>query len=317
MYIEQQNPTCAPCIRHFREHVQTETWEGQNSAVKSCETTDKQFCFVFYLKFAAHPLFLLYLGTAQACDANKKLTIYLSEQYFFFFLLHKIKCRYQSHVSLAVWELISLNPKLHPRQLAGLLKMTHSLTVPCQWLCLSEIPQPCLRTAKVISIILFLTNSSHPSLNLIGLWSSCKTKTANLSVCVFEQCLPSNTSRAFELVFSEVWKTWQSHFRCSDVTQSFWLKSSLNMRFGLLWCGVSSDAILACYLPLLFSVTHSCKDWHGSCQSWDSVFYSWWLQIKDTGKVNSGSTMTSRTCKLLPVFTPARETILQKLESRF
>lgn len=94
-------------------------------------------------------------------------------------------------------------------------------------------------------------------------------------------------------VFSKVWKTWQSHFRCSDVTQSFWLKSSLNMRFGLLWCEVSSDAILACYLPLLFSVTHSCKDWHGSCQRWVSAFYSWWLQIKDMGKVNSGSAMTS------------------------
>ena len=167
-------------------------------------------------------------------------------------------------------------------------------------------PQPCLLTAKVISIILFLTNSSHPSLNLIGLWGSCKTKTANLSVRVWTALAIEYFSSSLRPVFSEVWKTWQSHFRCSDVTQSFWLKSSLNMRFGLLWCGVSSEVILACYLPLLFSVTHSCKDWRGSCQSWDSAFYSWWLQIKDTGKVNSGSAMTSRMLKLLPVFTPAR-----------
>lgn len=103
-------------------------------------------------------------------------------------------------------------------------------------------PQPSWLTAEVISIIGFLTNSSQPSLNLIGLWGSCKTKTSNLrqSVCVcvrvFENCLPLNTSLLFEPVFSEVWNTWQSHFRCSDVTQSFWLKSSLNMRFGLLWC---------------------------------------------------------------------------------
>lgn len=51
-------------------------------------------------------------------------------------------------------------------------------------------PQPCLLAAKVISIILFLTNSSHPSLNLIGLWGSCKTKAANLRVCV-RVCLNS------------------------------------------------------------------------------------------------------------------------------
>lgn len=90
-------------------------------------------------------------------------------------------------------------------------------------------------------------------LSLIGLWGSCKTKAANLSARVW-------TVLASEY-FLSLWacvqqkfeekkiKTWQSHFRCSDVTQPFWLKSSLNMRFGLLWCEVSSDAILACYLP--------------------------------------------------------------------
>lgn len=158
---------------------------------------------------------------------------------------------------------------------------------------------------------------THPSLNLIGLWSSCKTKTycANLSVCVWTSLAIECFSSLLSLCSAKFEKHDSHIFGCSDVTQSFWLKSSLNMRFGLLWCGVSSDAILACYLPLLFSVTHSCKDWHGSCQSWDSAFYSWWLQIKDMGKVNSGCTMTSM-YQLLPAFTPARDTVFKNLESR-
>lgn len=131
------------------------------------------------------------LGMVQACDANKKKVDNISKA------LDKMKCCSQSHVWLAVWELISLNPRLHPCQLAGLWKMTHFLTVPCQWRCLSEIPSHVCSHAKVISIILFLTNSSQPSLNLIGLWSYSKTKAANLSVRAFERRLPSNASQVF------------------------------------------------------------------------------------------------------------------------
>lgn len=244
----------------------------------------------------------------QAYDTNKKLIIYPSKQHFLASQNKKVPLSEPCLVgSLGIDQSQSQAASLSTGRSAGddtFSDRALSMTV-LEW-----NPQPCLLTAKVISIILFLTNSSHPSLNLIGLWGCCKTKTANLSVRVFEQSLPLSTSQVFEPVFSEVWKTWQSHFRCSDVTQSFWLKSSLNMRFGLLWCGVSGDAILACYLPLLFSVTHSCKDWHGSCQSRDSAFYSWWLQIEDMGKVNSGSIMTNRMRKLLPVFTPARQILL-------
>lgn len=63
-------------------------------------------------------------------------------------------------------------------------------------------PQPCLLAAKVVSIILFLTNSSQPSLNLIGLWGSCKTKAANLSVHVWTVLSSEYFSSLWACVFS-------------------------------------------------------------------------------------------------------------------
>lgn len=93
-------------------------------------------------------------------------------------------------------------------------------------------PQPWSLAASTTSIIPFLTNSSHPSLNLIGLWSPpppppCKTETANLgSARLNISCF----SKFFELRFSHSLgkrererkkKTWQSQFRCSDVAPSF------------------------------------------------------------------------------------------------
>lgn len=89
-------------------------------------------------------------------------------------------------------------------------------------------PQPWSLVASAMSIIPFLTNSSHPSLNLIALWSPCKTKTANLGSARLNN---SCSSKFFELRFSQSLKktkktknknkTWQSQFRCSDVAPSF------------------------------------------------------------------------------------------------
>lgn len=126
--------------RPFPEDVQTEMCQGQSSAVPVLKLNMTLFFLLNWnlLHTFSH---VLCLGRAPACDANKKSWQYIQANSTFSSLsLHKIKCRYQSHVLLAVWELISLNPMLHPCQLAGLLEMTHFLTGPCQWVCLSEIP---------------------------------------------------------------------------------------------------------------------------------------------------------------------------------
>lgn len=90
------------------------------------------------LKSAAHFRSLLCPGMLQACAANTKLTIYLNRSkptvlvvvvLFFFNFTER---HYQSHISLAFWELISLHPKLHPCQLTRLPKMTCFVTVPRQ-----------------------------------------------------------------------------------------------------------------------------------------------------------------------------------------
>lgn len=158
------------------------------------ETSDKYptLFFFYYFKFGVH-----HCLTAVSWDGEEKkrkslLFIHVNSTFF-----DKIKCCYQSNVLLAVWELITLSLKLYPCQLTGLQKMTYFLTVPCQWLCLSEIPSHVYSLPVWSLIILFLTNSSHPSLNLIGLWGSCKTKAANLSV--FSQCMPWNISQVFVL----------------------------------------------------------------------------------------------------------------------
>ena len=103
-------------------------------------------------------------------------------------------------------------------------------------------PQPCLLAAKRISINLFLTNSVfNRSLNLIGLWGSGKTKTANLSCARLNRAchwtlLQPLRQRSAKFGRKKN-KTWQSHFRCSDVTQSFWLKKFTGYEVGsaLMW----------------------------------------------------------------------------------
>lgn len=85
------------------------------------------------LKSAAHFCSLLCPGMLHACAANTKLTIYPNRSkptvlVFFNFT----ESHYQSHISLAFWELISLDPKLHPCQLKRLPQMTCFVTVPRQ-----------------------------------------------------------------------------------------------------------------------------------------------------------------------------------------
>lgn len=162
-----------------------------------------------YIKKLLHTFFLLlYLGTMQAYDTNNKLIIYPSKQYFFTSQNKKVPLSEPCLVG-------SLGIDQSQSQAASLStgRSAEDDTFSDRALSMNVLewnPQPCFLTAKVISIILFLTNSSHPSLNLIGLWGSCKTKTANLSECVW-------TELAIEY-FSSLWACVQRSLKKMTVT---------------------------------------------------------------------------------------------------
>lgn len=209
------------------------TWaQRPNFAAVKVEKPSAERC---NLNSAAHFVSLLCPGMMQACDANTRLTIYPNSSKqtvlgfwyiflfisFFFFLLQRMPL---SEPYLA--GSLGIDPPPFPA--ASLSASTSaeddmfsdsaSSMTALEW-----NPQPWSLAASATSIIPFLTNSSHPSLNLIGLWSRCKTKTANLgSTRLNTSCF----SKFFELRFSQSLrkrkkKTWQSQFRCSDVAPSF------------------------------------------------------------------------------------------------
>lgn len=283
--------------RYFHHCVQI---ERSKTFVQSFETTSK---------FSAALLFFLGCWGLQmqtkVDNTSKDRIVFLLE----------IKCCY---VSLAFGELISLSPKLYHCQLAGLLKLTHFLTVSCQWLHLSEIPSHVCSLANVVSINLFFFCQIRHNrcLKLIALWGSCKTKAANLSARVwtvlaseYSLSLWACVRQKFE---EEEEKMWQLHFRCSDVTQPFWLKSSLNVRFGLLWCEVSSDAILACYLPAVLCHPLLQTDM-GAARAEVQPFIPGDYKLKMWG----GCTMTNGVCTLPPpVFSCKSENIKQEQKKK-
>lgn len=185
------------------------------------------FFFLVNLKFASYHILLLYPGMEQACDANKKLTIYPNTPYFFLTSQNKVPL---SEPCLAG----SLGIDQSQSQTASLSagRSAEDDTFPDSALSMTVLewnPQPCLLAAKVMSIILFLTNSSHPSLNLIGLWSGCKTKTANLSVCVWTVlaiqcfwCLWAWCSAKFEKHDSHILGALMSHSLSGLKVHSIW-----------------------------------------------------------------------------------------------
>lgn len=176
--IKQQTQTCAL----YSASVMSKQKRGKvRTPLLKFETPHK--CDSFYLQFLRRTF-------AYFCILGRRRRVIQIKSWQYIqangtFLLHKIKCRYQSHVLLAV-----LGIDQSQSQAASLStgRSAEDDTFSDRVLSMTVLewnPQPCLLTAKAISIILFLTNSSHPSLNLIGLWGSCKTKAANLSECVW------------------------------------------------------------------------------------------------------------------------------------
>lgn len=140
--------------------IQREIWEGQNFAAPSLRPrTNAALVFsLLLLSVAGLTRIVMQIRSCQCIQA--------STTSFLFVFFAKVKCCYQSDVLLAVWELISLSPKLHLCQLTGLLKMTRFLTVPRQWQCSSEIPSRVYLHAKAISIISFFDKFVTPHLSI-------------------------------------------------------------------------------------------------------------------------------------------------------
>lgn len=160
-------------------------WGGQKSTGKVLRPQINMTSCFFFISNLLHTFYYFcILGRCRLVMQIKKLTIYPSKQYFL---------TSQNRVSLSEPCLAgSLGIDQSQSQAASLSagRSAEDDTFSDSALSMTVLewnPQPCLLTAKVVSIISFLTNSSHPSLNLIGLWGSCKTKTANLSVRVWTE----------------------------------------------------------------------------------------------------------------------------------
>lgn len=153
------------------------------------------------------------------------------------------------------------------------------LTQPCQWL--SENPKPCCfilffywLPKRYLSIILFLTNSSQPSFNLIALWGCCKTKALLILVRLNLPSSPKHDSHILGVLMSH--------------THTAFLALKVHSTWGFGWtlkCGGLKwwDFSMLCRLCCSLSPTQALRSDMGAATT--QPFYSWWLQITEEDKL--------------------------------